>query len=95
MAVEMSLKSHLDGAELLQMSMDYNVHIAVTRSPLALRVEGLRASLSALSEHITAVKNVKRFISFKFTAMNGISFVNRLLLKKHSRYPEECLLSGI
>jgi len=58
-AVKMSLMSDLDGAELLQMSKDYNVHIAVTRSPLALRVEGLRASLSALSGHIAAVKNVK------------------------------------
>ena len=60
-----SLKNHLDGAELLQMSKEYNVHIAVTRSPLALRVEGLRASLDALSEYITAVKNVKYFISFR------------------------------
>jgi superfamily I DNA and RNA helicase len=63
-AAEMSLKTYLDGAELLQMSQEYNVHIAVTRSPLALKVEGLRPSLSALSEHITAVKNVKYFISF-------------------------------
>jgi hypothetical protein len=64
MGVEKPLKSYVDGVELLQMSKDYNVHISVTRSPLTLRVEGLRASLSALSEHITAVKNVKYFITF-------------------------------
>lgn len=48
-----------DGAELLQMSKDYNVHISVTRDPLSLRVEGLMPSLQALAEHISAVKNVR------------------------------------
>jgi hypothetical protein len=64
MAAKMSLTNDLDGAELLQMSKDYNVHIAVTRRPLSLRVEGLKASLNALSEHVAAVKNVKYFIYF-------------------------------
>lgn len=58
---EISLKHLSDGTEMLQMSKDYNVHIAVERSPLALRVEGLRASLKAMSKHIDVVKKVNFF----------------------------------
>ncbi|EGN97497.1 hypothetical protein SERLA73DRAFT_75173 [Serpula lacrymans var. lacrymans S7.3] len=45
-----------DGADLLQLSMQYNVHISLTSDPLALRVEGLRGSLKQLSEHISLLK---------------------------------------
>ncbi|KAI0931918.1 hypothetical protein AcV5_004709 [Taiwanofungus camphoratus] len=45
-----------DGADLLQMSMEYNVHISLVAHPLALRVEGLRGSLKQLNEHITSLK---------------------------------------
>ncbi|KAG9314451.1 hypothetical protein JVU11DRAFT_5248 [Chiua virens] len=45
-----------DGADLLQLSMQYNVHISLTASPLALRVEGLRGSLKGLSEYISSLK---------------------------------------
>ncbi|KIM85336.1 hypothetical protein PILCRDRAFT_357891 [Piloderma croceum F 1598] len=61
-----------DGAELLQMSKDYNVHIAVTRRPLLLRVEGLKASLDALSEHIAAVKNAIVEETFKLPVGKAI-----------------------
>ena len=94
MAVKMSLTSDLDGAELLQMSKDYNVHIAVTRMPLSLRVEGLKASLNALSEHIAAAKNVKYFICFTLHGHESHSF-NRLLWKKPSSYLEKNLSSKI
>jgi hypothetical protein len=84
-AVRMSLTSDLDGAELLQMSKDYNVHIAVTRRPLSLQVEGCKASLDALSEHIAAVKNVKYFICFTQHGHESYSF-DRPLSKKPSSY---------
>ncbi|EIN14190.1 hypothetical protein PUNSTDRAFT_56632 [Punctularia strigosozonata HHB-11173 SS5] len=45
-----------DGADLLQMSIDFNVHISVSTSPLALRVEGVRKSMRALTTHIQALK---------------------------------------
>ncbi|KAH0838390.1 major facilitator superfamily domain-containing protein [Lanmaoa asiatica] len=48
--------SRKDGADLLQLSMQYNVHISLTSNPLALRVEGLRGSLKALTEHISSLK---------------------------------------
>ncbi|KAH9947903.1 hypothetical protein B0H21DRAFT_736078 [Amylocystis lapponica] len=47
-----SLALYLDGADMLDMSMTYNVHISLTTEPLALRVEGLRGSLKQLSEYI-------------------------------------------
>ncbi|CCL98990.1 uncharacterized protein FIBRA_00998 [Fibroporia radiculosa] len=45
-----------DGADLLEMSLEYNVHISLATHPLALRVEGLRGALSKLSDHLTKVK---------------------------------------
>jgi hypothetical protein len=68
------------------MSQKYNVHIAVTRKPLALRVEGLVASLRALSEHITTIQNVKYFISLKIGGDE--SFFGRPWFKIHSGCPE-------
>lgn len=47
-----------DGADLLEMSLTYNVHISLTTHPLALRVEGFRGSLKRLTEHIESVKQV-------------------------------------
>ena len=62
-----------DGSELLEMSNNFNVHIALTRIPshepgkkdseiYGLRVEGVTTSLKALSSHIAAVKNVCQFV---------------------------------
>ncbi|KAG8219894.1 hypothetical protein J3R82DRAFT_888 [Butyriboletus roseoflavus] len=45
-----------DGADLLQLSMQYSVHISLTSNPLALRVEGLRGSLKGLTEYISSFK---------------------------------------
>ncbi|KAF8140133.1 hypothetical protein EV363DRAFT_1151759 [Boletus edulis] len=45
-----------DGADLLQLSTQYNVHISLTSNPLALRVEGLRGSLKGLTEYISSLK---------------------------------------
>ncbi|KAL6310056.1 hypothetical protein BKA93DRAFT_722239 [Sparassis latifolia] len=45
-----------DGADLLEMSMEFNVHISLTTNPLALRVEGLRGSLDRLSQRITFIE---------------------------------------
>lgn len=48
-----------DGADLLQLSMQYNAHISLISSPLALRVEGLRGSLKGLTEYISSLKKVQ------------------------------------
>lgn len=48
-----------DGADLLQLSVLYNVHISLTFNPLALRVEGLRGSLKGLTEHVSSLKKVQ------------------------------------
>lgn len=45
-----------DGADLLQLSMQYNVHISLASSPLALRVEGLRGTMKQLTEHLSELK---------------------------------------
>ncbi|KAI6044928.1 hypothetical protein EDC04DRAFT_2637621 [Pisolithus marmoratus] len=49
-----------DGADLLQLSIQYNVHISLVPDPLALHVEGLRGALKQLTEHIdTLRKDIK------------------------------------
>ncbi|KAG0708968.1 hypothetical protein DFH29DRAFT_889946 [Suillus ampliporus] len=45
-----------DGADLLQLSMQYNVHISLASNPLALRVEGLRGAMKQLTEHLSELK---------------------------------------
>ncbi|KAG2118417.1 hypothetical protein DEU56DRAFT_140884 [Suillus clintonianus] len=45
-----------DGADLLQLSMQYNVHISLASNPLALRVEGLRGKMKRLTEHLSELK---------------------------------------
>lgn len=45
-----------DGADLLQLSMQYNVHISLASNPLALRVEGLRGTMKQLTEHLSELK---------------------------------------
>ncbi|KAG2149896.1 hypothetical protein BD769DRAFT_1409087 [Suillus cothurnatus] len=45
-----------DGADLLQLSMQYNVHISLASNPLALRVEGLRGTMKRLTEHLGEMK---------------------------------------
>ncbi|KAG2044734.1 hypothetical protein BDR03DRAFT_937124 [Suillus americanus] len=45
-----------DGADLLQLSMKYNVHISLASNPLALRVEGLRGTMKQLTEHLSELK---------------------------------------
>lgn len=48
-----------DGADLLQLSMQYNVHISLASNPLALRVEGLRGTMKQLTEHLSELKKVR------------------------------------
>lgn len=45
-----------DGADLLQLSMQYNVHISLASNPLALRVEGFRGTMKQLTEHLSELK---------------------------------------
>ncbi|KAI6132741.1 hypothetical protein EV401DRAFT_2253645 [Pisolithus croceorrhizus] len=45
-----------DGADLLQLSIQYNVHISLIPDPLALHVEGLRGALKQMTEHIDALR---------------------------------------
>lgn len=45
-----------DGADLFQLSMQYNVHISLTSNPLSLLVEGLRGALNQLTEQINSLK---------------------------------------
>jgi hypothetical protein len=54
-----------DGADLLDMSMKYNVHVSFSSSPMALTVEGLLGHLDRLSDHITSIKEVN-LLTFKF-----------------------------
>ncbi|KAI6153500.1 hypothetical protein BKA82DRAFT_4090668 [Pisolithus tinctorius] len=52
-----------DGADLLQLSIQYNVHISLVPDPLALHVEGLRGALKQLTEHIDMLrKDIKEEI---------------------------------
>ncbi|KZT05899.1 uncharacterized protein LAESUDRAFT_654686 [Laetiporus sulphureus 93-53] len=55
-ASELFLLLGKDGADLLDMSFKYNVHIALAPGPLSLRVEGLRDSLKTLAEEIHHIK---------------------------------------
>ncbi|KAI0068378.1 hypothetical protein BV25DRAFT_1846382 [Artomyces pyxidatus] len=45
-----------DGADLLNVSKAYNVHVSLTDKPLALRVEGVRDSLKRVEEHLLEIK---------------------------------------
>ncbi|TFK41054.1 hypothetical protein BDQ12DRAFT_678804 [Crucibulum laeve] len=45
-----------DGADLLNLSSKYNVHVSLSARPLSLKVEGLRGSLERLSTCITQFK---------------------------------------
>lgn len=62
------LRSRKDGVDLLQLSMQYNVHISLTSSPLALRVEGLRGSLKGLTEYISSLKKVRLLLLYIFAS---------------------------
>ncbi|RPD81969.1 hypothetical protein L226DRAFT_528177 [Lentinus tigrinus ALCF2SS1-7] len=54
-----------DGSDLLRMAQDYNVHISLRQRPLGLQVDGARASVRELSEHLLAIK--QNFVEEKFT----------------------------
>ena len=47
-----------DGSDLLRLSNDYNVHISLRQNPLGLRVEGARASVRELTEHLLVIRKV-------------------------------------
>lgn len=64
--------SRTDGADLLQLSMQYNVYISLTPSPLALRVEGLRGSLKGLTEYISSLKKVQCLLLHDYASFEPI-----------------------
>lgn len=72
--------SRTDGADLLQLSMQYNVHISLTFNPLALRVEGLRGSLKGLSEYISSLKKVQSLLLHVYASFK--SFLPRVSLMR-------------
>ncbi|KAH8102497.1 hypothetical protein BXZ70DRAFT_1006415 [Cristinia sonorae] len=45
-----------DGSDLLELSREFNVHIALQQQPMALRVEGVRNSLRGITERIHSLK---------------------------------------
>lgn len=55
-----------DGADLFQLSMQYNVHISLTSNPLSLLVEGLRGALNQLTEQINSLKEVSLLLASYF-----------------------------
>ena len=78
-----------DGSDLLQISTDYNVHVAVTPNPLALKIEGLRGSLKKLEALIAEKRKVMIYGSFIFISL----ILSRKLSKIHSSYlPERQLV---
>ncbi|OBZ79285.1 hypothetical protein A0H81_00882, partial [Grifola frondosa] len=46
-----------EGADLLQMSMTYDVHISLRKNPMAFKVEGLLVSLNELKAHLNKLKS--------------------------------------
>lgn len=50
--------SLVDGADLLSLSREFNVHIALAPKPLSLRVEGVIQSLRRVAERIKLLKSV-------------------------------------
>ncbi|KAI0788596.1 hypothetical protein C8Q75DRAFT_807802 [Abortiporus biennis] len=55
-ASELFLILGQDGVDLLQLSVEYKVHISLTSHPLSLRVEGLRGDLRKITERIYKIK---------------------------------------
>ncbi|KAI9060624.1 hypothetical protein FKP32DRAFT_1656045 [Trametes sanguinea] len=55
-ASELFLILGKDGMDLLRLSEEYDVHISLQRKPMALRVEGTRASLKDLGERLWNIK---------------------------------------
>ena len=49
-----------DGTDLLRLSQDYDVHISLRQKPMALRVEGTRAAVRQLTEHVLETKKVRQ-----------------------------------
>lgn len=46
---------------MLQISVDYNVHISVKANPLSIRIEGLRGSLKDLEKMLSERRKVSDF----------------------------------
>ncbi|KAI6031743.1 hypothetical protein BKA83DRAFT_4204738 [Pisolithus microcarpus] len=80
-----------DGADLLQLSIQYNVHISLVPDPLALRVEGLRGALKQMTEHIDALRKDIEDEIFELPTRRSIP---QALIQRISRlagaYVEKC-----
>ena len=48
----------LDGSDLLNISKNYNVHVALLSSPLSLRVEGLNGALDQFEAYLKDFNSV-------------------------------------
>ncbi|KZT75163.1 hypothetical protein DAEQUDRAFT_23709 [Daedalea quercina L-15889] len=55
-ASEMFLIMGKDGADLLEMSRTYQVHVSLSTDPFALSVEGVRGALKKVAERIDSIK---------------------------------------
>ncbi|KZT30476.1 hypothetical protein NEOLEDRAFT_1237729 [Neolentinus lepideus HHB14362 ss-1] len=71
-----------DGADLLQISVEYNVHVSFTSNPLALRVEGLRKSIRGVSAR---VHELRRRIVTESVALPSRTPIPREMLQGLSR----------
>src|SRR5947209_4656721 len=65
-----------DGADLFQLSMQYNVHISLTSNPLSLLVEGLRGALNQLTEQINTLKEVSLLLASYFLLKINVRMSN-------------------
>lgn len=53
------LIADIDGADLLQLSKEFGVHVSLVQQPLSLKIEGLRGSLKLISERILDLKKAR------------------------------------
>lgn len=66
-----------DGADLLEMSLAYNVHISLASNPLALRVEGVHNALNRLTEHLASVR--QRIVSEEYRLHSNTSLSSDMI----------------
>ncbi|OCH96202.1 hypothetical protein OBBRIDRAFT_883448 [Obba rivulosa] len=61
-----------DGIDLLELSKQCNVHIALLTHPLSLRVEGLRGALKRLRDRVTDIKESIVEVTFQLPSRQAI-----------------------
>lgn len=58
--------------DLLQLTMQFNVHISLSPKPLALRAEGVRSSVNALGKRLAQIKKVNLDLLDGYIALNCV-----------------------